>query len=217
MKVGTDGVLLGAWTEVDSAKRVLDIGTGSGVIALMMAQRTSNDAFVDAIDIAEEDYTQALENFLSSPWSKKLKAYLSPVQEFDPPYHYDLIVSNPPYFSNSLEPPDMKRKNVRHTSTLSFDDLLTSTHRLLTPDGKANFILPVVEAEDFISKAILMGFHCTRRTSFRSRIHKPVERLLLEFSKKIKETVESSIILYDNNNLPSAEYRSLTRDYYLNF
>jgi tRNA1Val (adenine37-N6)-methyltransferase len=217
MKVGTDAVLLGAWINVDRAKRILDIGTGSGVIAVMIAQRTSDDVLVDAIDYNEEDYAQATENFAASPWSQKLKAHLSSVQQFNPNYQYDLIVSNQPYFSNSLEPPDVKRRNVRHTSTLSFDDLLTSTIRLLTPKGRANFILPTAEGEDLISKATSKDFYCTRKTSFRSKAHKPVERLLLEFSKKNESTNESTIILYDKGNLPSEEYRSLTSDFYLNF
>jgi tRNA1Val (adenine37-N6)-methyltransferase len=96
MKVGTDAVLLGAWVNINKVKRILDIGTGSGIIALMIAQRTKNDVTIDAIDSVEEDYTQAIENFSSCSWNKKLKAHLCPVQEFDPPYRYDLIVSNPP-------------------------------------------------------------------------------------------------------------------------
>lgn len=217
MKVGTDAVLLGAWVQINHVKRILDIGTGSGVIALMIAQRTTDDALIDAIDHAEDDLAEARENFLSSLWSERLRAHLATVQQFSPPYQYDLIVCNPPYFSNSLEPPDDKRKSVRHTLDLSFDDLLESTLRLLTPTGTANFILPAKEGESFISLAASRKLYCTRKTSFQSKRHKPVERLLLEFSKKTQSPYESTLVLYDEQNLPSTEYRSLTGDFYLNF
>ena len=117
MKVGTDGVLLGCWTDVPAAGSVLDIGTGSGLIALMIAQRTN--AQIDAIDIASDAYEQACINFAQSPWNERLKAYIASIQEWQHEALYDLIISNPPYFNNSLKNPDKGRELARHTDSLS--------------------------------------------------------------------------------------------------
>ena len=217
MKVGTDGVLLGAWVNVNGIKRILDVGTGSGVIALMLAQRTPSDVIIDALDNSADDFIQAKENFLASLWKDKINAHHESVQNFRSPYLYDCIVSNPPYFSNSLQPPDVKRKKVRHTSTLSFDDLLVSAMKHLEPSGKLNLILPFTEGEKFISLAIKQGLQCNRKVSFRTRASKSIERLLMEFSRDEIAVHESEILLYKEGNVISDEYRSLTQDFYINF
>jgi tRNA1Val (adenine37-N6)-methyltransferase len=217
MKVGTDAVLLGAWTDLKNAERILDIGTGSGVIALMLAQRSGNSVHIDAIDNAKDDFNQAQENFLRSPWNARIHAYHETLQHFNPEYQYDCIVSNPPFFSNSLEPPDEKRKKVRHTSTLSFRELLASCSRLLKPAGHLSLILPFVEGSQFIPLASDIGIYCRRKTSFRTRQGKPIERLLLELTRDNGAKVESEILLYKEANTFSEEYRSLTQDFYINF
>ncbi len=217
MKVGTDGVLLGAWVNVNGAKRILDVGTGSGVIALMLAQRTPSDVIIDALDNSVDDFIQAKENFLASRWKDKINAHHESFQNFNSPFQYDCIVSNPPYFSNSLEPPDVKRKSVRHTLTLSFDELLASSVKHLKPSGKLNLILPFTEGEEFISLASKRGLHCNRKVAFRTRATKAIERLLLEFSKEEIAVHESEILLYKESNAISAGYRSLTQDFYINF
>lgn len=217
MKVGTDGVLLGAWVNVQGKSTLLDIGTGSGVIALMLAQRTLHDATIDAIDISEKDFHQAQKNFQSSPWKEKLASYHSSLQNFNPSRLYDCIVSNPPFFSNSLEPPDERRKKVRHTTTLTFEELILFSIRLMKPDGSLNLILPFTEGNRFIEMAMAQGLYCNRTTYFRTRRGKPVERILMELSF-IKTIINSSeILLYEIGNAPSAEYRSLTKDFYLTF
>lgn len=217
MKVGTDGVLLGAWVNVQGKSNLLDIGTGCGVIALMLAQRTERNARIDAIDISEKDFHQAQKNFLSSPWKDRLTAYHSALQNFNPSKRYDCIVSNPPFFSNSLEPTDERRKKVRHTTTLTFEELILSSIRLMKPDGSLNLILPVKEGNRFIEIAVAQGLYCNRTTYFRTRRGKPVERILMELSF-IKTIINSSeMLLYEEGKTPSAEYRSLTGDFYLNF
>ena len=155
MKVGTDGVLLGCWTPITVHRtpytihptpfRVLDIGTGSGLIALMLAQRCPN-AQIDAIDIDTSAIEQAKENFAQSPFSNQLAAYPSSLQTW-PDHPYDLVVSNPPYFQNSLKNPDEGRKQARHTDSLSYQELLSHSARLLNENGHLALILPA-EAEE---------------------------------------------------------------------
>lgn len=217
MKVGTDGVLLGAWVNVLGKYTLLDIGTGSGVIALMLAQRTPDHVLIDAIDLSEKDFNQAKTNFQSSPWKDKLKSYHSSLQDYKPLRKYDCIVSNPPFFSNSLEPPDVRRKTVRHTNTLTFEELLFYSIRLMKPDGSLNLILPVTEGNRFIEMAMTQGLHCNRTAYFRTRPGKPIERLLMELSFVKTIPNLSEILLYKEGNTPSEEYRSLTEDFYLNF
>src|SRR6187551_2766436 len=145
MKVGTDAVLLGAWTNVNDVNRILDIGAGSGVIALMLAQRSGNLVHIDAVEIEKEDAMQARENIQRSPWPECISVHEIPIQKFSPEIKYDLIVSNPPYFNNSFQPPDKKRLHTRHTISLDFTELLSSVARLLQPGGRFNVILPFTE------------------------------------------------------------------------
>jgi tRNA1Val (adenine37-N6)-methyltransferase len=215
MKVGTDGVLLGAWARVGSSHRILDIGTGSGVIALMLAQRTEHDAMIDAVEIDSDDAAQATENVVTSPWPQKIIVHNKAVQEFIPPYKYDLIISNPPYFNNSQKPPAERRTQTRHTTTLSFEMLLKAVDILLSEHGKFNVILPYQEGLEFLHLASVANLYCTRKYSFRTRAEKPIERWLLEFSREniIQELGE--ILLYNDNLTWSHDYSKLTSDFYL--
>jgi tRNA1Val (adenine37-N6)-methyltransferase len=214
-KVGTDGVLLGAWVNIDNAKTVLDIGTGSGVIALMLAQRTNVDVTIDAIEIQYEDATQAKKNVEASAWKDRTTIFQVAAQDFSTGKQYDLIVSNPPYFINSWLPPDKKRTMVRHTESLSFPDLLDAVKKLLKPSGRFGVILPDSEGGQFIHLARTFGLFCIRKCAFRTRDHKPVERLLLElaFSEVICETGE--LLLYAQGDEWSENYKMLTGDFYL--
>lgn len=214
MKVGTDGVLLGAWTAVDQAKRILDVGTGTGVIALIMAQQSSDRAHIDAIDISEAAGTQAIENVANSPWPAKIKVYHQSLQDFTAS-PFDLIVSNPPYFNKSYKPPTEKRMQARHTETLSHETLLQNAKRLLAPHGKLNLILPVAEGKQLLEQATKMDWWCSRLCTFYSRKEKPPERLLLELQLQAVPTVEQELILYESGNVWSSDYQNLTRDLYL--
>jgi len=179
MKVGTDAVLLGSWVNVEGAKRILDVGTGSGIIALMLAQRTDEDVKIDAIEIEKNDAAQASENILSSPWPDKISVRHTSVQEFHTDLRYDLIVSNPPYFINSLLPPSQERTTARHANDLSFDELISHSLRLLKPEGRLAVILPFAEGNIFKSLARQNQLHLIRETAFHSRKEKPQERWLL--------------------------------------
>jgi tRNA1Val (adenine37-N6)-methyltransferase len=214
MKVGTDGVVLGAWVNVEGAARVLDVGTGSGLIALMLAQRCGPDTLIDAVELCEADAQQAQENVRVSRWPAKVKIYATAVQQFHPASRYDLIVSNPPFFMNSHLPPLKSREQVRHTSTLPFEELLSSVVRLLTEDGRCSVILPPAEGTLFTRMANQYGLFCTRRWEFYARAHKPAERLLLEFAKADAKMEEGRLIMFDGDDW-SDDYKRLTSDFYL--
>jgi tRNA1Val (adenine37-N6)-methyltransferase len=215
MKVGTDGVLLGAWVDVHNCKRILDIGTGSGVIALMLAQRTTSDVVIDAVEVEQEDAEQAKENVEHSPWPRRIEVFTSPIQNYKSDELYDLIVSNPPYFNNSAKPPDEKRIQARHTTSLPYDVLVNHAKRLLDPNGKLAVILPFTEGLDFETLAKQHNLFCVRKTGFRTRREKPVERWLMEFSLSKKLLVEHEILLYNDGLEWSDDYIRLTRDFYL--
>lgn len=213
-KVGTDGVLLGAWADVSRVNRILDIGTGSGVIALMMAQRTAFHAHIDAIDISTEDCEQAKENITESPWPKKVSIKNVSLQKFESE-SYDLIVSNPPFFIDSAKPPAEERTRARHTEALPPDELLIHARRLINPEGKLCLILPVTEAHSFIALAEYKGWHCSRLCEFRGRANKPPERLLFELQLEKHELKKESLVLHEQGDLWTTAYKNLTRDFYL--
>ncbi len=215
-KVGTDGVLLGTWLQIlSNDSHILDIGTGSALIALMLAQRSAPLTRIDAVEIEKQDAEQARENVSLSPWPEKIKIHNMAVQQFFPDTNYDLIVSNPPFFVNSWLPPEKKRSQARHTHQLSFQDLLTASTRLLKPGGRLALILPYLESLQFINLAGTYNLFPVRHGTFRSRAHKPVERILLELSQGGGEKTEDEIILYSEGENWSDAYKQLTREFYL--
>jgi tRNA1Val (adenine37-N6)-methyltransferase len=215
MKVGTDAVLLGAWVTVGQAQTILDIGTGNGTIALMLAQRSMEIATIAAVEIEAKDVMQAEENFKSSPWYDKIQLHHTSIQNFFPEGQYDLVVSNPPYFNNSQRPTDARRHQARHTVTLSYQELIGAALRLLKNNGRFNVILPFTEGLQFLELAGSYGLFCTRQYSFRTRSEKPIERWLLEFSRQQTNTETGEILLYDEDEKWSEGYKKLTTDFYL--
>lgn len=214
MKVGTDGVLLGAWADVSNATRILDVGTGSGVIALMLAQRSNSEVQIDAIDISQDACEQARENIFQSPWPKKISVTHMSIQEYDSE-PYDLIISNPPFFSNSYKPPSSGRIVARHTETLTHTELLTHSKRLLQPTGRLNLVLPETEANHLKTLAENSNWFCTRKCVFRSRISKPPERVLMELKLEAAPINMQELTLYEIDQEWSEGYRALTKDFYL--
>jgi tRNA1Val (adenine37-N6)-methyltransferase len=215
MKVGTDAVLVSAWANVDGAKHILDIGTGSGVIALMLAQRTDQSVKIDAVEIELQNAEQAQINVQNSPWPNKVNVHTTSVQEFSSSVLYHCIISNPPFFSNSFQPPDSGRSTARHTNSLPFSDLLDSVKKLLRDDGSFSIIVPYTEGQTLIALAITSGLRLTRQCIFRGRPDKPAERLLLEFKKVFRECVMTTLNMYDDGNSLSTEYIELTKPFYL--
>jgi tRNA1Val (adenine37-N6)-methyltransferase len=215
MKVGTDGVLLGAWTNIGEAKRILDIGTGTGLIALMLAQRSG--AVIDAIEIDRDAADQATENAKSSPWNEQIRIYHTSIQEYiSQGQHYDLIVTNPPYFYNALTAPDPKRTLARHNQQLGLSELLHGVKNLLTSDGRLGIILPVEVFDIFVGLAEKAGLYPSRKTLVTPSPAKLVKRILAEFSFYEIEALQSELIIEKyGRHVYSEEYIALTKDFYL--
>lgn len=224
MKVGTDGVLLGAWSDVTDVKRVLDIGTGTGLIAIMMAQRTK--AMIDAIEPEPESYKQAEENIGKCSWQDRIRILNMTFQEYvskilkekSPEKEYDLIVTNPPYFIDSMKNPDEKKMISRHADKLTMDDILNGSMHLLNSKGKLCIILPVIEAELFEEAAIARKFQCNRKLLVKPIPEKDVKRILLQFEWKEKSCEEETIVIESGGRHNySDEYRELTKEFYPGF
>lgn len=213
-KVGTDGVLLGAWVSLSgSDRRVLDVGTGTGVIALMMAQRAP-EAVIAAIDIDFDSVEEATANFIASPWPERLLAMEAPFQQMTG--RFDLIVSNPPFFIDSLKAPDSRRSAARHTDTLTHRDLLDNAARLLSDTGRLAVIYPATEAEMFAGEALSSGLFPSRICKVSTKDGNPPKRFLMELSREKKEPlIEKLSIMRDGDY--SAEYKAVTSDFYLKF
>lgn len=217
MKIGTDGVLLGAWTEVRDARRALDIGAGTGVIAIMLAQRNES-LKVDAVEIDEDSFTQCEENMKKSPFADQLKVFHGPVQEFARTHapQYDLIVSNPPFFSGGTLASSNSRSSVRHTIKLPNGELLAAVQKLLLPEGRFSLILPYLEGLRFQELAHTYNLFCSKITEVRPKADKPIERLLLEFTRKeVEPQLDELVIQYDGRNQYTEDYIELTKDFYL--
>jgi tRNA1Val (adenine37-N6)-methyltransferase len=214
MKVGTDGVLLGAWTEVADAEKILDIGTGSGLIALMLAQRSK--FFIEAIDVDENACKQAKINFENSPFRDRLRIEERAFQDFSSPYPYDLLVSNPPYFSNSLKSPDNSRNFARHNDSLTLSDLFKKSASLLNPQGKLALILPFENLENANDLAAENQLYPCRKTIVLSVPNQPPKRVLLEYSLHKTDLQENELYIEKSPKVFSEEYIALTKDFYLN-
>lgn len=218
MKVGTDGVLLGAWADVRDAEFILDIGTGTGVIAIMLAQRSEN-ASIHAVEIDEEACSQAGENMQNSPWANRLEAFHLPIQDFvkKTPNRYDLIVSNPPFFSGGTFSSSQDKNSVRHTIKMPHGDLLSAVRHLLTDDGKFCVILPYLEGLRFKEMANRYNLYATKLMEVVPKNGKPVERLLLQFERQVKPLQKNSLVIHNGNgaNEWTESYKSLTGDFYV--
>lgn len=217
MKVGTDGVLLGAWADGEKATRILDIGTGSGLIAIMLAQRNAT-AQIHAVEIDDQAYLQAAENMENSPWADRLTVFHQSIQEFadTPPQEYDLIVSNPPFFSGGTFSFNQDRNSVRHTVKLPHGDMLRAVQKLLAKTGKFCVILPFVEGLRFQELAASYHFYCTRVTEVLTNANKPVERLLMQFELESRTPQRDQLVVRQEGPVEWTEaYQNLTRAFYL--
>ncbi|MCC8147221.1 MAG: methyltransferase [Bacteroidales bacterium] len=213
MKVGTDGVLLGAWADCSGAARILDVGTGSGLIALMLAQRSQ--AQIDAIDIDFNAYTQAGINFRNSKFKDQMSAWHSDFLVYHKTYKYDLIVSNPPYFLDSLPSPDKSRTTARHSKSLDFDSLITTAKDLLSDTGKISLILPA-QSFSFIQQiAEKNHLFLIRKTNVIPLEARPPKRVLIEYSKEDSVRQEDELVIEISRHNYSTAYRELTKDFYL--
>ena len=216
MKVGTDGTLLGAWAEMGRPDgRLLDIGTGTGLMALMMAQRYP-EARVTAIDIDEMAVSQAKENVMRSPFADRIEVFQADVNTFESTEIFDSIVCNPPFFNNALVCPDNQRTQARHTTSLSYQQLMAAAWRLLRDEGRFSLIIPNDFFQQLESEAHLAGFFLTRVLGVRTVEGKPIKRYLTELMKHpCNELVKKDVLIEEKPGVRSAWYQELTKDFYI--
>lgn len=216
-KVGTDGVLLGACADVINVKRILDIGTGTGLIAIMLAQRS--DAVITAIEPDHESYLQACENVNKSGWSDRINVVCTDLQAYSPfNLKFDLIVTNPPYFTDSLKNPDPRKSAARHNDSLTSEELLAGVSRLLDEQGNLQLILPYVEGNIFIAEAYKYGLYCNNILKIKPLPDSDIRRLILTFSRERLNVSEKFLTIeHGKRHEFTEEYMNLTREFYLKF
>ncbi len=216
MKVGTDGVLLGAWVSIQNADSILDIGTGTGLIALMLAQRS--EAIIDAIDIDKEATTQAIENGQNSPFGQRIHIFNTSLADYAKTQkRYELIVSNPPFFSNTLKSPEDKKNYARHTDSLTLEELIGYSSGLLTEQGRIAFILPFTQKEAIDSIVHKNQLHIIRQTIVYPTPSSSPKRILTEVSMEYRqETITDKLVIEVARHQYTEEYIRLTKEFYLN-
>ena len=215
MKVGTDGVLLGAWTPVATARTILDVGTGTGLIALMLAQRSPSQACITALEIDSEACLQAEENVSRSPWKNQIKVCQGDFKKMHFEDNFDLITSNPPYFANSLTCPDKSRTIARHAESLGYEELLRGVKMHLAEEGLFTVIIPNEAFEVMNGIAQEQGLYLMKQLCVLTKLGGIPKRRLLCFSKKQRDCQTDSLLIEQENHQYSNEYISLTKDYYL--
>ncbi|WAC09643.1 tRNA1(Val) (adenine(37)-N6)-methyltransferase [Dyadobacter pollutisoli] len=220
MKVCTDACVLGAWADVKDADHILDIGAGTGLLSLMVAQRNSY-GIIDAVEIDAEAFYQAGENVEKSPFHDRIKLFHSAVQEFESDHRYDVIVTNPPFFQSDLLSPIDKKNIAHHAKSLDFEEILESIVRLLTPEGKFNILFPVDEGNRFREKAEKTGWFLSRKLTLFHHEGKKAFRQLMTFQReKVLQNLEVNEVMYiyetDGVTYHQA-FKELLKDFYLIF
>lgn len=216
MKVGTDGVLLGAWTSVQNAHKILDVGTGTGLVALMLAQRSLPDADIVALEIDETAAGQARENVTRSPWKERVEVVQADFRDYQSLDKFDVIVSNPPYFVDSLECPDQQRNAARHNDSLTYEELLEGVAGLLAEDGAFTIVIPVDVADRVKMIAAVKNLYAVRQLNVITKPGSVPKRTLITFTFSNQECVVEELLTELARHQYSEEYIALTREYYLN-
>ena len=218
MKVGTDGVLLGAWCPIDNNPfSILDIGTGTGVIALMLAQRSHADQ-IDALEIDEDAYEQAVENFENSPWSDRLFCFHAGLDEFvdEPEDEYDLIISNPPFYSENYKTENSQRDLARFQNAMPFEDLIEAADLLLSENGIFSVIIPYKEEERFIDLCAEAELFPVKITRVKGTHSTPIVRSLLAFKRyELAVLTADELVVETSRHVYTDEYINLTKEFYL--
>jgi tRNA1Val (adenine37-N6)-methyltransferase len=218
MKVGTDGILLGAWSELEGAQRILDIGAGSGLLSLMAAQRNAS-ALIEAVEIDEPSAQQAAENFQKSKWSARLSILNTDARDFarreESRAAYDVILCNPPFFRAGSKSPDPARGGARHQTGLSCDALLEGVSRMLTSQGRLNVIFPAADSEVWIAAGAAAGLSPKRITRVRPLPGVNFKRVLVEFRLTPQVCHEDQLTIELTKHRYTPEFRALTREYYV--
>lgn len=224
MKVGTDALILGSWVNPLHANTVLDIGTGSGILAIMMAQKSAPGCQIVGIDIDAGAVGQAAKNMHESPWSERLSCIQVGISDYQPPGKFDVIISNPPFFAPkagnlSVDDPNFiatTRRIARHTHSLDLTSLFARVRELLSEEGAFYCVLPS-QILNVTSLAQRYELYCSKRLQVFSKPNKPPIRQLYCLQKRRNDALEETITIYDEQNRYSADYRQLCKDFYLNF
>jgi len=216
MKVGTDGVLLGAWCRCGSAQNILDIGTGTGLIALMLAQ--CSKAQIHAIDIDKNSVLQASNNFVRSNWSSRLSVECIDFRQciVSNNNKYELIVSNPPFFVNSLKSPDERKNISKHADTIPLDLLFRGAVALMTKQSRFCIIIPIAQCNNALNISLNNELYCIRKLIVKPTNEKPAHRICLEFGYQPQVIDEQTIVIRNSTNGEyTEEYKKLTSEFYL--
>lgn len=215
-KVGTDSVLLGAWAKLDNVKQILDIGTGSGILSLMVAQRSN--AQITAIESDEISCKQAQENFKNSKWHDRINAIHCKLQEFTPTHLFDCVISNPPYFDKAYLSHNQRKNEARHTELLNLPDIFLFSKNYTTHNAIVHLVLPIEQLAKCMAEAEKSNFYLSRLCEVISMPGKNPKRQLLTFTKNLQSKVEYTTLTIEiERNVYTAEYKNLCFDYYLKF
>ncbi|TMM58398.1 methyltransferase [Maribacter algarum] len=217
MKIGTDGVLLGAWATIENEPNsILDIGAGTGLLSLMLAQRSLVEN-IEALEIDENAYEQCVENFEASPWADRLFCYHAGLDEFIEEIEepYDLIISNPPFYSEDVSSGNPSRDTARQNQSLPFDELLEGVSKLLSKDGLFATIIPHKEEKSFVEMANSYGLFLNRVLRVKGNPSAEIKRSLLEFSFKEEKVSEDELTIEINRHEYTFDYQELTKAFYL--
>lgn len=215
MKVGTDGVLLGAWTSIQNAHRILDIGTGTGLIALMLAQRSLPGTSIVALEIDEAAVEQARDNVTRSPWKDRIDVLQVDFKQYHSSDKFDVIVSNPPYFVDSLKCPNQQRNAARHNHSLTYEDLLNGVSGLLSKDGCFTIVIPTDVVDKIKSIASKYNLYGVRQLNVVTKPGGVPRRILISFSFFNQPCVVEELLTEIDRHQYSERYVALTREYYL--
>lgn len=218
MKIGTDGVLLGAWCPIDNNPfSVLDIGSGTGILSLMLAQRTNAEQ-IDALEIDEEAYEQCVENFEASPWGDRLFCFHAGLDEFvdEPEDEYDIIISNPPFYAEDFKTDNYQRDLARFQEALPFEDLVEAADLLLSENGIFAVIIPFKEEEKFIDLCAEVELFPVKVTRVKGSHNTPIIRSLLAFKRyELSVLTADELVIEINRHEYTDDYINLTKDFYL--
>ena len=218
MKIGTDGILIGAWVNVSNKFKALDIGSGTGIISIMLCQRNLN-LELDSVELSPSAIKDAKINIENCNWSNRIKLFHQDLKDFHPDSNYDLIVSNPPYFKKSLQPSNSERSKARHQNDLKLEDILKFSNQNLTKDGSLNIILPFEQKKEAIEFAKKHGLNAIRECAVYPKPEKAPHRILIEFSRnENKQIIKESLVIEEaGRHNYSEDYKKLTREFYTIF
>lgn len=215
LKVGTDSVILGSYANYKKSENILDIGTGTGILALMAAQKS--DAIIDAVEIDKNSYNQSLDNFHNSKWYHRINGFHTSIQEFTMSCQkkYDTIISNPPYFSNSTKSANSAKITARHTDSLSYKNLCESVSSLLNESGKFYLILPFEKYSEFRWIAFDYNLFCESALLIKPSVNKETNLIVMRFGRFIKETEKEILTIRDKTGEYTEEFKKFTEEFYL--